>query len=151
MKPGLGEGGTKSLQRVFAHAAAFREAILRSDGGGLLEFREFPIAACGDASILLGQFLFDRGFGVWEYVYGETVGGQSHAWIEKDGVIADITADQFGQGIAPVLVTMANGVHFGFAEEDRHAALINHYVDEYTLEKLSDAYELICAFIEIRN
>lgn len=68
----------------------------------------FPNGACGDTSDI-GRYL------------GEVCGldavylcatrpadsqDQSHAWIEVDGVIVDLTADQFGE--PPVIVTRSS-------------------------------------------
>lgn len=133
---------------IISHATAFRAAIVRSGGGGLLAFQDFPTGSCGDASILLGQFFTDQGLGEWTYVNGEITtpsGQQSHAWIEKDGLVVDITADQFVEIDEPVLVTDAKDWHLQFVEVDRFAALINTYLDDHTFTRgrLWNAYELI--------
>jgi len=45
---------------------------------------------------LLAQYFRDLGLGEWEYVSGiRSSDEQSHAWLEKDGWIVDMTADQF--------------------------------------------------------
>jgi hypothetical protein len=134
------------LTAITSHAAAFRDAIIRSGGGGLLALQDFPVGACGDASILLGQFFADQGIGEWFYVNGERTtssGQQSHAWIERDGLVVDITANQFVEIDDPVLVTGAKDWHLQFVEENRHAALINIYLDDHTRDRLWEAYELI--------
>lgn len=134
------------LNAIISSSAAFRDAIVRSHGGGLLALQNFPVGACGDASILLGQFFADRGLGEWFYVNGERTaasGKQTHAWIERDGLVVDITANQFIEIDDPVLVTNAKDWHLQFAEDTRHAAVINIYLDDHTRDRLWGAYELI--------
>lgn len=41
---------------------------------------------------------------------------RSHAWLERDGVIVDITADQFDEGLPPVLVVEVSVWHDAFAD-----------------------------------
>lgn len=133
------------MKAIISHAAAFRDAIVRSGGGGLLSLQNFPNGACGDASILLGQFFADNALGEWFYVNGERAtlsGMQSHAWIERNGLVVDITANQFAEIDDPVLVTAEKGWHLQFVEENRHVARIDIY-DEHTREKLRVGYELI--------
>lgn len=67
---------------------------------------DFPEGACGDASLLLGQLLSDEGLGQWWYCTGH-LNGNSHAWLERGGVIVDLTADQFG-GEACFVVAAVN-------------------------------------------
>jgi hypothetical protein len=59
--------------------------------------RNFPHGACGDASNLIGYFLTSNGFGDFEYVWGEKniFSLSTHAWVESDRFLIDITADQF--------------------------------------------------------
>lgn len=58
---------------------------------------QFPMGCCGDASNLLAAYLADHGFNDCVYVVGKPLWseGGSHAWIERDGLIIDITVDQF--------------------------------------------------------
>lgn len=90
-------------------AHRFRKALQH---GGLrsVGFARFPLGACGDASELLGQYLTDSGLGEWTYVSGMR-GGSTHAWIERDGVVVDITADQFADVASPCIVTRASQWH----------------------------------------
>ena len=75
---------------------------------------DFPRGACGHAAELLGRYLRDM-FAI-ESIYvlkdfwdseGTWRGG--HAWLEHDGLIVDITGDQFGW--PPVIVTRSSSVH----------------------------------------
>jgi len=70
----------------------------------------FPGGTCGDTSLVLGAFLADAGFGGFEYVSGEGERREedgicpSHAWLQRDQLVVDITADQFADGPGPVVV-----------------------------------------------
>jgi hypothetical protein len=61
-------------------------------------FQSFPRGCCGPASELLGRCLIELGFANVSYIAAERRDDTgSHAWINVDGVIVDITADQFGE------------------------------------------------------
>ena len=61
-------------------------------------FKAFPTGACGDSSELLGILLIERAGLSVKYVLGTNhpeLGPQAtHAWLETDGLIVDITHDQ---------------------------------------------------------
>src|SRR5690349_9290542 len=106
-------------------ATAFRQAIEVSDLRTDIAFREFPRGACGDASLLLSEFLRRHGFDDIDYVVGLVRNGpehQSHAWLEIGATIIDITADQFASRPGPpVLVTRERTWHAHFIEEERRS------------------------------
>ena len=88
---------------VDAAARRFRAALDRHARAlGLEGLLEFPRGACGTACELLGQYLSDCGLGEWTYVSRVDAGGHTHAWLARDGVVVDITGDQFGW--SPVIV-----------------------------------------------
>ena len=87
--------------------------------------RSFPRGACGDASRLLGIYLESLGLGKWTYVQGQA-GGQrfaTHAWVEQDGLIVDITADQFDDVAEPVIVTRDRSWHDRRFPPVRHSSM----------------------------
>jgi hypothetical protein len=85
--------------------ARFRAAI-EADQDLPSPMAGFPSGACGDTSELLGQYLQDCGFGTWMYVMGfRDSDSWTHAWLEADGVIVDITSDQFDDVTSAVVVT----------------------------------------------
>lgn len=147
----------EKLLTVLALAAAFRAAILRADTGRLpLTLHNFPSGACGDASLLLAQFLNDSGLGAALYVWGLR-GRYSHAWLELDGLIVDITADQFAgdpeamlflgeppQAAYGVIATVNHTWHSQFEDLNRRAARIDVY-DDITNSHLLEAYREICS------
>lgn len=89
---------------LFQIAADFRRGIEQAkDAGefdGDISFTTFPRRCCGDTCYLLGHYLLERG--IQTYYVGGSYGQwdsenyQSHAWLKtEDGIIIDITGDQF--------------------------------------------------------
>lgn len=75
--------------------------------GNLPSLKDFPDGACGDASLLLAWHL--REHGITEpitYVSSDRM--PSHAWIEVEGWLVDITADQRAWGNPPVWILPAS-------------------------------------------
>jgi hypothetical protein len=117
----------KDKEKIRALSAKFREAIVRSDKDKLpVTLYNFPEGACGDASILLGEYLHSMGCGSFQYVVGWR-NEQSHAWIEVEDLIIDITSDQFPEKEEPVIVTTDKSWHNQFVEDQRNAAKIDIY------------------------
>jgi hypothetical protein len=86
-------------------ASRFRSALERG-GLSLPILARFPEGSCGVASGLLGQYLMDSGLGDWRYRMGFQCDSlASHAWLERDGLTLDITADQFPGVAEPVVLT----------------------------------------------
>lgn len=75
-----------------------------------VQFNNFPNGACGASADLLGRYL-RQGLGLdAQYVSAERdEDNWSHAWTVIDGIIIDITADQFQQ--PPVVVTRQSAWH----------------------------------------
>lgn len=105
--------GEIDLDSVFEFATRFRKAMERTDLENMaIGFRMFPRGACSDTSLLLGTALKDHGLGAFRYVCAsKSEGGtfESHAWLRADGLIVDITADQFNDGMPPVFVGKDTG------------------------------------------
>lgn len=90
------------------------EAVLATDGPcGIPGMEEFPAGQCDNASEFLAAYLADLGMGPSLLTAGERPPPKGappheqtrgHAWLERGGVIIDITADQFDEGQPPVLV-----------------------------------------------
>ena len=81
-------------------------------------FGSFPKGACGNASSFLGYWL---GLENLEYVSGERDGGISHAWLEINGYIIDITGDQFDAEYLPVYVSKDRTFHDSFEDQRRYS------------------------------
>jgi hypothetical protein len=105
-----------------ALATRFRRAIRATDPSEVdPEVRfivsAFPKGVCGAVCFLLGHFLRENGFPGAEYVNGiRCRDGESHAWIETDGIIVDITGDQFAEVADEVVVTRDSAWHRQFSE-----------------------------------
>ena len=100
------------MRDVLMAARKFRLAIEQSPPK-LVSFAFFPAGSCGDASELLGEYFVDSVLGQWVYRTGFGPSASTHGWIEQEGVIADITADQFVKWDAPkpVIVTRDRAWH----------------------------------------
>ena len=85
---------------------------------GLDWFKDFPNGCCGDTALLLGKYLHEKGFGIPYYVSG-WMGKKSHAWLELDGLIIDITADQFENISETVIVVRESDFHEEFKEVEK--------------------------------
>lgn len=108
------------VEPIRAVATSFRVA-LESGGLRLGRLAAFPRGSCGDACELLGQYLIDSGFGDWRFCAGiRDRSFLSHAWLERDGLILDITADQFTEIDEPVLLTRDRTWHDQFTFVERH-------------------------------
>ena len=67
-------------------------------------FCEFPRGCCSYASSLLGVWLYDNGINTYDVSgkYEDDHDFQSHEWLEtEDGIVIDITRDQFKDSKAP--------------------------------------------------
>lgn len=94
---------------------------------------------------MLAAYLEEMGEGIWTYVKGDR-DGESHAWIEQDGLIVDITADQFPEVETAVIVTARNAWHETFFESVQpwHSAHFNVF-DRREAKALEGAYLAILA------
>ena len=122
-------------RRVKQLACKFRTAIEKAKVAGefdsYLSFSRFPRACCGDASDLLAQFFLENKINstyVWgnRYFDNPEEGTQSHAWLLVDGLIVDITGDQFMNDSLyynyslPVYVGTGDAFHSLFDVEERN-------------------------------
>ncbi len=125
-------------------ATRFRQMIENADRAKLpIEFENFPTGSCGSASRLLAQYLIDGGLDAPNYVVGDIVEptkSRSHAWLELDGVVIDITADGFDPDMPKVVVTKGSSWHHQFRIRDEHLPAINLYEDR-PIPRLAAAYQ----------
>ncbi|MFG0602485.1 hypothetical protein ACF8PL_19075 [Delftia sp. WSY_4] len=83
------------------------------------EMKDFPLGACGDASLLLGAYLSDQGILGFKYATGKRKKPKSsaedhHGWLIREGLVVDITADQFADAPAGVIVEHNSSWHQKF-------------------------------------
>jgi hypothetical protein len=128
-------------------ARRFRAALENCDQTKLpVGLQAFPSGACADASLLLAKYLQEKGEGKAEYVSGND-GNQTHAWLELDGIIIDITADQFNRSIDPVIVSTNSTWHQSFEDRSRRTVSIDDY-DAHTSTSLNLAYQELIHTLE---
>jgi hypothetical protein len=104
-------------------ATSFRLAveIVTETGNVPMHIQGFPRGCCGIISELMGDYLNTEGIGEFFYVCGMK-DGASQAWLEVDGLIVDITGDQFPD--RPSIHVDKPDVRYGEWEEDtRHLAI----------------------------
>lgn len=104
------------IDRILSEANRFRDALTSCKPNlKAISLREFPSGSCGDTSDLLGLYL-KQSLGISaEYIAGWFNGG-SHAWLEFEGLIIDITADQF-PSYEPVIVSTGSELHSKFSKD----------------------------------
>lgn len=116
------------LDKIYRFAFRLRTAIESVPKNRLpITFSSFPRGSCGDVSLILGAYLVDNGFTEFVYVTGER--GEhdagtwsSHTWLEADGLVADITADQFRDAPSKVVVAVPSLWHQSFTVVERKLA-----------------------------
>lgn len=85
---------------VVAFRIALQEAALSDSSLG----GTFPQGWCGTACDMLSKYLEQNGIST-AYVFGENSNCITHAWLEYEDLIIDITADQFSEIDEKVVVT----------------------------------------------
>jgi hypothetical protein len=91
-------------------------------GFGIFPTDPFPRGWCQDTSRALGHLLADRGEIGFQLVFAKQPDDErnTHVWLERDGPIVDITADQFvGSGCPGVMVTMDRSWHNSWKHESQ--------------------------------
>ncbi len=137
-----------NVQEIYKIALRVRIAIEKLNKESLPEsFKDFPKGSCGDTSLILATYLEENGYGKFDYISGErwveeTKQSQSHAWIERNKLIIDITADQFGDFYDKVFVGMKSGFHETFKDLTSNQADLKIY-DEYTQSELKTVYHKV--------
>ena len=134
---------------IFQLASRFRLAILRSKPStcSLASLENFPHGACGDASLLLAKYLQVNKCGHSLYVLGERH-GHRHAWLQLQEITVDITADQFDDQAAGVIVSADSSWHSSFNGKIHNIADFCLY-DRHTVFQLTRAYHAITSCLLI--
>lgn len=109
----------------------------------------FPCGWCSYASILLGEYLRESGLGGFQTRSGRKQIGdatKTHAWLQQDGLIVDVTADQFPDFAPDVFVSRSSPWHDewdGFL--GIRVASLAHYEGDDFEELIRDLYQRISA------
>jgi hypothetical protein len=138
------------MEKLTELATGFRaaiDALVRHDRKALsITFEQFPRGSCGDAAYLLAKYLEQHECGQFYYVRGRR-GDKSHAWLEREELIVDITADQFEDQDRVVIVTKDHSWHSQFDDRRRHIADFWQY-DKTDRDRLQALYDCIVAQIQ---
>lgn len=136
--------------------AAYDKNLLADD----ILFRRFPKGCCGDASVLLGHYLLENGIET-DYVCGtyygdDTFDRQSHAWLQINGIVIDVTGDQFQNDKTflnysePVFIGEPGKFYDLFEVNQFRDVRKSCYIDELgevARPRLLSLYEVICKFL----
>lgn len=98
-------------------------------------FSGFPTNSCRGASIFLG-YLLNEHFpdSMIQLIHGSNrYKNEHHYWLEVDGYVFDITADQFDQFSSPIYASLANPLQGYFSVVER-SCVVTSYVG-YDLEE----------------
>lgn len=126
----------------------FRHALESTDFSELeimhLRTGNFPEGCCDEASLLLAAFLDDHGHTGAIKVYGSKDVGKDrplkHTWLLLDGIMIDITADQFEGYANPKVICQENQEFLDSFEKNekgladfriRSAKMDCDFLDEY--------------------
>ena len=96
-----------------------------------ISLRHFPRGSCGDAVDMLATRLAGSPGRSLEYVFGKRVtddGIEIHAWLQVDGFIVDITADQFDEVDDAVIVKRSSDWHSRWGTRILREAGLDHVV-----------------------
>ena len=95
------------------HANDFRRAMSAENFVDLVFLFNFPTDCGKVSSTMLGVYLFHHNIRGFCLVGSERpVDGVKHWWLEKDGIVVDITADQFSsRGLSEVVVESSSEFH----------------------------------------
>lgn len=85
-----------------------------------LGMKTFPKGACGDSALLLGAYLKDLGISEFRYICGSRgdyndCTRATHAWLQKENFIIDITSDQFSDAPIGIIVSDSSLWHRTFS------------------------------------
>ena len=97
-----------------------------------ITFKNFPAGSCGTTCLIFIKYLISKGFVAEEiYKVAGWKNGKSHAWLEIEDYIIDITADQF-PGKNPIIITNSNkNWHQSFSVDQKYIEKFLHDSHEY--------------------
>lgn len=107
-------------------------------------FNNFPRGACGDTCEILAEILKELGHGSFQYIAGRRENGNSHAWLECNSTIIDITADQFDEISDSVYIGPSNSWYKSFEVQQEHEAGYSR-LDAHSSAKLSAVHSRVGA------
>lgn len=145
----------QEIDRLREQITAFRAAIHEGQAAnddGLSYMGRFPSNCCDHASHFLFLWLFDQGHRDFIWVTAK-VGEQSHVWLELNGVIIDIAADQFPGIRQPVVVARFSEWHSGLTIKERSSMGNGSETEEaffsrlWQVDRVEQIYDTIMKFL----
>ena len=143
--------------QLFKIAKKFRQAIEKTDFSvdkvGLeanLRMKKFPVESCTHICSILGAYLTSEYklqplLEVHAHIDDEKGLFAFHRWLEHDGIIIDITADQFAMIKTPVIVSRDSSFH------KQYAKVISFYSDKFDInyeQYLLNLYDAVTATLK---
>jgi hypothetical protein len=120
---------------------------------------KFPHDCCKSASLMLGHHLSHNGFTDIHYVWGYR-GEVQHGWLQVNGVIIDITADQFEDEDRPVIMACVGNSSFHASIDDKkkstckpqrlHSETASSIITEYAARVLDSKDESLKTNLTVR-
>ncbi|MBQ6483288.1 MAG: hypothetical protein IJI45_19460 [Anaerolineaceae bacterium] len=131
-------------QILITLATQFRKAIENTPNLDI-PLDQFPKGACGTTCDLLAEWLWEHGIESSYYCGKRSNGGYTHAWLEVEGFIIDITGDQFPEFPKAVYVGPLTPFHVQFCLPQVERDMINgfHCYDDRTISRLEREYKKI--------
>jgi len=142
------------IERLESLALRFRRAAENiARRGDVKRLDGFPHGRCKDASIILARVIAERTDAEdIRYVWGYLGDGDksTHGWLRVHGVNVDVTADQFSEAPAPVLVSVTDRFHdlFRFMGKDDPYPRLWENLREGVDREFLDAYGAIMAELD---
>lgn len=143
MKKKILKSNDPQFALIFNYSTAMRKAIEREKNNIELfgnVIKDFPFGCCNVASIVLGIYLSKKEI-VTNYICGIREDG-SHGWLDYNGLIIDISADQYVEIVEPVIVTYKSHFHKTFRQYGKHPAILEYYGGE-TKDDFLELYEIL--------
>lgn len=142
------------VEKIRECATKVRAALQRINPEDLpIGLKLFPRGACGDACLILGAALQYKNLGDFRYVCGLTHkdgGNESHAWLVGEGLIIDITADQFEDGMPEVYVESESDWHDRWEDITETGPADYRQWRGMTLHELHQVYQAIKPQLQLR-
>jgi len=146
---------------LYSIATKFRQAIEHSDMSeeavgreGHLRMKKFTNGACSEACTLLGLYLVEKlGIEPLAERCGQMEEGDqwygSHHWLEHDGIIIDIAADQFPMVTEPVIVSRDSNFHNKYAQQK--GTITNSFAAENETDWMLALYDAVKSTLDDEN
>ncbi len=143
--------------QLFKIAQKFRYAIEKTDFSekkvgreANLRMKKFPVESCTHICSILGAYLTNEYkleplLEVHAHIDDEKGPFALHRWLEHDGIIIDITADQFEMVKNPVIVSRDSSFH------KKYAKVISFYCEKFDInyeQYLMNLYDAVIATLK---